>query len=321
MTQPTTTDKESGGFLSVDWDLTSTLALSAGARAENETLGGSRVSPRLALVWKAGRDRIFRAAFLTSTRSPQIAETSAAFQNPTGVTTTVPGLGTLPVLYQFIPDPNLKPEKTLDYELGYRDRLGAVSLDLTLYRMTLKNLIYQATLPTTVNADYTAVVLLNQFRNGGNATNQGFEATVNWLVATGWNLGANGTLLNFTRETADPTNPLDGGKGFSYAPKFTGNLFTKFRQGRWSGSLAEQYVGATDVEALQVEGSPYYATRAAYFQTQGNVGCEVTPGLIVTLYVRNANRPFQPQGSTGVDRPDNYYSARREAGAMVRFLF
>ncbi|HLO68344.1 MAG TPA: TonB-dependent receptor [Holophaga sp.] len=315
------TDKASGGFLSVDWDLTPALSLSVGARAENETLGGSRTSPRVALVWKAGGSRVFRAAFLTSTRSPQISEAQVDFTNPTGLTYPVPGVGDLPLLYTVQPNPGIRPEKTVNFELGYRDSFGPVSLDLTLFRMNLRSLIYQAALPPSVDLVHGVVFLPNQYRNGGDATDTGVEATLNWLVASGWNLGLNATWLDYTRDAADPLNPLDGGKGFSYAPKLKANAYARFRQGRWSGSLAVQYVGATDVEALRTAGAPAYDRREAFLQSHVNVGWEFRPGLVVSAFARNANRPFQPQGTTGVDRPDTYYTARREAGLAVRFSF
>jgi iron complex outermembrane receptor protein len=321
ITQDTIADRASGGFLSVDWDLTPSLALSAGARAENQTLGGSRTSPRVALVWKAGGDRVFRAAYLTSSRSPQISETQVTFQNATGLQVPVPGVGSLPLIYQLQPNPGLAPEKTVNYELGYRDRFGAVSLDLTLFRMSLRDLIYQATLPVTVAPPYAFAVLPNQYRNGGDATDKGVEVTLNWLVASGWNLGANATWLDYQRDVADPGNPLDGGKGFSYAPKLKVNTYARFRQGRWSGYAAAQYVGATDVEALLQEGAPRYDHRDAYVQTHLNLGWDLLSGVTLSLYARNANRPFQPQGTTGQDRPENYFTARREAGAMVRWTF
>lgn len=317
----TTTDRESGGFLSLDWELTPSLALSLGARAENETLGGSRTSPRAALVWKAGGNRVFRAAFLTSTRSPQIEEALVNFMNPTGMTVPVPGLGDLPLIYAIVPNSGLKPEKTVDYELGYRDQLGAVSIDVTLFHMKLKDLIFQANLEPTLGPGNAYVIQSTQFRNGGDATDQGVEASVNWLLATGWNVGLNGTWLDYRRDTADPSNPLDGGKGFSYAPKTRLNLFTRFKQGRFSGAASVQYVGATDVEALSTYGQPSFDHRDAYCQGHFNLGYEVVSGLTLGVYVRNAFRPFQPQGTTGADRPTTYYTAAREAGVSVRWSF
>lgn len=293
----------SGAFASLDWDTSPDTALSLGFRVENETLGGSRVSPRAAFVWRPTPASVLRLAYLTSTRSPQVLEQRINF----AAHYPVPPF---PTVYRILPNPGLNPEETENIEVGYRHQFGPVTLDATVYHMKLADLIEQVTVAIGPPVD-------TRFENTGDATNTGAELALTWQAAKGWTMGFNAAYVDFQRDETRP--PL--GKDFAYTAPFKANLWTRFTAGRFAGFLSLQHVGATDVEALQVYGAPLFDERDAFLQVNARLGYEVFQGLTVGLYAQNAAREHTLQGATGPDRPVYYYAARREAGVTLEYRF
>lgn len=293
----------SGAFASLDWDTTADTALSLGFRVENETLGGSRVSPRAAFVWRPTPASVLRVAYLTSTRSPQVLEQRINFAAHYPVSP-------FPIVYRILPNPDLKPEETENIEVGYRHQFGPVTLDATLYHMKLTDLIGQVTVSAGPPVD-------TRFENTGDATNTGAELALTWQAAKGWTVGFNAAYVDFQRDEALP--PL--GKDFAYTVPFKANLWTRFTAGRFAGFLSLQHVGSTDVEALQVYGAPLFDDRDAFLQVNARLGYEVLKGLTVGFYAQNAAREHTLQGASGPDRPVYYYAARREAGLTLEYRF
>lgn len=306
-------EKESavGGFASMDWNTSPSTTLSLAFRVENETLGGSRISPRAAYVWNPSPSSTLRFAFLTSTRSPQYMEQRVNFAS------RYPA-GSLPTLFSILPNPDLKPEKTSNFEIGYRQMIGGVTLDLTVYQMKITNLISPEITAVTPQAPYPDRVD-TKYANKMDATNRGAELTATYMPVKGWTVGFNLGYVDFKKD-----NPMAGdptGEAFAYTPELKANLWTKFQRNRFHFYVALQHVGKTDVEALQVYGAPLFDTRDAYFQYHAKAGYEVLDGLTLSAFVRNGAREFTPQGATGVDRPVYYYAMRREYGGSVAFRF
>ncbi len=311
-----TKESASGGFASVDWNLAPSHTFSTGFRVENESLGGSRISPRAIYVWNPTTNSVLRLAYLTSTRSPQYFEQRINF------TMRAPVAG-LPAIFRILPNPDLKPEKTANFEIGYRHIIGSVTLDATVYQMKFSDLITQETsaLYLYPSPPYPANFYRvdTEFRNTGDATNRGIELAASWLIKKGWTTGINLGYVDFKKDNPKATDPL--GDKFAYTSGTKVNAWTRLALGGWFGSLGLQYTSATDVEALQVYGNPLYDTRDALFQFQANVGYEFIKGLSGSLYVRNGAKEFTEQGATGPDRPTYYLAARREYGATLAYRF
>lgn len=307
-----TRESASGGFASMDWGFLQGHSLSLGFRAENETLGGSRISPRAVYVWNPTRSSVLRVAYLTSTRSPQYFEQRINFVVKAPV-------APYPVIATMLPNPGLKPETTTNFEVGYRQMFGPLTLDLTAYQMKFKDLITTEAirmiplpppLPTRVDT---------QFQNTGTATNTGLEAAATYALRRGWTLGLNLGYVDFKKDNPKVGDPL--GEAFAYTSKLKANAWTRFSLDKWTGYLALQYAGATDVEALQVYGAPLYDHRDAFLQYHVNVGYEILKGFSVSAYVRNGAKEFTEQGATGPDRPIYYLAMRRELGLTAAFRF
>lgn len=313
-------ESASGAFASVDWKMAPSHNASLGFRAENESLGGSRLSPRFAYTWNPTSNSVLRLAYLTSSRSPQILEQRVT------LIVHAPTLPGLPAVYQTLPNPELKPEKTTNWELGYRQQLGMVTLDATLYQMKIKDIINNAITAITnlgLPAPYDKLSRTDvTYQNIGSATNTGLELAATFSLKKGWTAGLNFAYLDYTKDDnkdVSATNPL--GDKFSYAPKTKANAWTRLAMGKWSAYLGLQYVDNVDIQAIQAYGASLYDQRDAYLQIQGNVGYEVWPGLSLNCYVRNGAREYTPQGAAGPERPVFYLPMRREVGGTLSYRF
>lgn len=309
-----TEETASGGFLSADYAITKALTLSAGLRAENESLGGSRMSPRAAMVWKAAENRVFRFGYYTSTRSPQIMESRVDFLNPTGLV-AMPPLPPLPVLFAIRPNQSLAPEKIANFEFGYRESLGPVMVDLSVYRMTIKDQIETQALAPVITS--TSLTLVEQFQNTSDATNSGAELSLSVAAGHGFTYGANVAYLNYERETEKA--PL--GKGFAYAPKTKASLWGKLASGPWKAYASLQYQSASTAEALKTAGPAAFQERDAFLQAQASGSYTFTTGLQLGVYGRNLCRDFTLQGASGLERPSRAYASPREFGFTLGWNF
>jgi outer membrane receptor protein involved in Fe transport len=302
-------ESASGGFLSMDWTFQPEWTLSLGARAENDSQGGSRTSPRGSLVWAVSPSSILRGGFYTSSRSPQVLEQDVDY---------VYGWMAGPALTVFtiVPNESLKPEKTECLELGFRQLIGPVTLDLTLYSMAIKNQITQ----TIVQVSPSIPQITAQYQNRGDASNKGLELALTWAVQKGWNLGLNGRYLTYEQDHAT-NGPAALNGEFSYAPKHVVTLWTRFAKGPWSGYADVQHVAAAHVEALTPVGTNLFDERPARIQFDAQLAYEVIKGLGIGAYVRNGAREYTPMGTSGPDRPTNYQPVRREMGATASYRF
>ncbi len=333
----------SGAFAALDWKVLPTLSASVGVRVENESLGGSRTSPRLALVWNPSPSSALRAGYYTSTRSPQILEQRLDVSLFSGMFYPVlnnPLPPNIPVYSQLLPNAALKPEKTTNIELGYRQAFGPLTVDLTVYQMKFSELITQVALapvvqpgttipplpPPFTGTTYAARLNLPKiFQNAGDATNTGAELAVTWAIQKGWSAGANVTLLSFTKDQRpayDPTlHPFVSTDEFAYTVRKKGNLWLRIQEGRFTGFLAVQAVGGTMTEALSVSAAPTFEPRDRFIQWHANAAYEVWPGLALGAYVRNGAKEFTLQGATSPERMTPYQAMRREIGGTLSYRF
>jgi len=302
-----------GGFLNLDWNLTSTLALSAGARVENQSLGGSDSSPRIALVWGITPTSSLRGGYYSSTRSPQVLERYVDYSSSiTGPSVPKGDKGVTLVS----PNPSLTSEKIASVEVGYRQQISAVTMDFTVFKMRFHDLINVQQLSAGLEKGVTKTYAFNnEFVNGGSATDQGLEISTKWLVTRTWSMGANATWLDYTLESTGQTP--------TYVPKSKVNLWNRLAIGPFSSYLVYQHVDSVVMGTL-TSGGPTIPTapRPAIDQLNFNLGWEFKPGLVVSLYGINATKPLVAQGTTGVLLRQAYVQgARREIGVTVGYPF
>jgi outer membrane receptor for ferrienterochelin and colicin len=303
-------ESASGGFLNVDWNATPTLNLSAGVRAENESLGGSRTSPRAAIVWNPTKASSLRAGWYSATRSPQILESRVDF--------TYNGAFAVPPPFtngqlRILPNPGLEPEKVTSSELGYRHQFGPLNVDLTLFEMKFQKLIAQVPLSTVFAPP--DVISNNQYVNTGDAKNRGMELALTYKPTTKLAYGANATWLDY-KVAATDTRP-------SYAPAFKANAWVRFTDGNFSGYLGFQHVGAATMEYIPAAGpAAPLRPRTQINQLNANFGYQIFTGCTVSAYSRNALKDdYNETGSGTPTRSTFVYSARRESGVTLGYRF
>jgi iron complex outermembrane receptor protein len=301
-------ESASGGFLNVDWNVTDSLTLNAGARVENESIGGSRTSPRAAIVWNPDKSSSLRAGYYSSTRSPQLVESRVNFQNYFQA-----GPGVLGVL-KIIPNVALEPEKVTSTEVGYRRVFGAFSLDATVFEMKFTKLIAQIPLSQTVSGPPPTFTVVNQWQNTGDAKDRGIELAGAWRASNALSVGANATWLDYKLTATDKTP--------SYTPKFKANAWVKGTYGPFSFHLAYQHVGKVDMEVLPVSGpAAPPVERSAIDQASINLAWECFPGASLALYSRNALKEFTDEGGGGPTRAPLLQPVRRETGVTLSYRF
>ncbi len=285
----------SGAFLSAEgrWG---PLQVSGGLRAENESLGGARTSPRLSIAYALGPGSSLRAGYFTSTRSPQMAEKSATVVLPNQA---------------IIPNPGIRPEKATSWEVGFRKAMGRWALDATVYRMKLERA--SALVPTgaTTNLGPLAVPV-NQFRNGAELTNRGLELTLRGELRPGWILGLNATYVDYE----DPAT----GTQADNAPKILSNLWTRLESGRWFAYGGLRFKGAYGVEAAV--GPATYAERLpGRLQADVHAGAELGRGFNLSAYAFNAARERTGTKTGGIQNVANVHTLRREVGIQGSWRF
>ena len=307
-------ESASGGFLNADWNPAEAWTVSLGARVENESLGGSRTSPRAAVLWNASPSSSFRVGYYSSSRSPQLLESRVDFRN-----TFTPPIPPLPPgsvgVFRIVPNTALQPEKVSSFEVGYRQLFGTVSVDVTAFQMAFTKLIAQVQQSqNTVIGVPVQLVVTNQYVNTGDATDKGLELALTWHASTKWTTGLNGTWLRHTLDATDTTP--------SYSPSFKANLWTRLTAGAVTAYVAFQHVGETDMEVLGISGtgSPL-VRRDALNQLHVNLAWELTKGLSLSAYSRNALKEFTDQGGGGPSRIDTLMASRRETGLTLAYRF
>ncbi|OPY68188.1 MAG: Colicin I receptor precursor [Syntrophorhabdus sp. PtaU1.Bin002] len=117
-----------------------------------------------------------------------------------------------------IPNPDLKPERARNYELGYQDVLfKRVALKTALFYRDIKDFILQATVPDPNNPGRTT----SQNQNVGHVEQYGFEVDLTASLMTTLDAGINYTYLdNNNRSSSDKLTDVPEHKLFVYA-KYT----------------------------------------------------------------------------------------------------
>ncbi len=310
----------SGGYAIGEWSPHSSLRISLGLRAENETLGGARTSPRLGVSWSTGVG-VFRAGYFSAIRSPQVLE---QFSKATLILKAAsnPPTDPRPVLFQIRSNPGIQPEKIDSVEVGWRFQgTSGLQVDMSCFYMVFRELIQHTPLTTEQlpAPPYPRIVLPSWYTNRGKAKDVGLELSLTQPLPGGLELGANATFINYFKTNPSPTDPI--GNRFAYAPRSRMAAWIRSGPGaRLVWSLGLRHLSATDVEAVLVYGYPTYEQRAAQTQVDAYLGYR-WQGFEAGLTAWNALKEYTPMGATGTGRPAEFNAERRVFGLRAAYRF
>ncbi|MEO8730259.1 MAG: TonB-dependent receptor, partial [Rhodoferax sp.] len=201
-----------------DWSITPGLRLDrfkidasqAGFGATAVSLSDSAVSPKLGVLYRATPQWSVFGNVASGFKAPNAGQVNAFFENVTQ-------------FYKTIPNPNLKPEKSQNFEIGARGRLDALTLDVAAFTGRFKDLIEDSV--QVGGAGTAANPTVFQSINVGNARISGFEVKGNWdwgrvaggQLTTPFNYG---TARGKDSDTGKPLDSIDPAKiraGVQYA--------------------------------------------------------------------------------------------------------
>ncbi len=171
------------------------LTLNAGIRLENNNIFGTETVPQIGFSW------------ITKKNSTIKGSVSKGFRNPS-----------LMELFLYAPNPELKPERLMNYELGVNKKSNdkRIMAELTLFLIEGNNVI--EVMPND------APPPPEKRQNSGSFTNKGIEVEFNYRVHKNFNLSSNYTYINLDRpRLAAPRNQMFA-EGSFYHKKFRANL-------------------------------------------------------------------------------------------------
>jgi outer membrane cobalamin receptor len=142
------------------------LTLSAGLRLENSSIFGMETVPQAGLSYFISDNTSVKGSFSKGFRNPSLME-----------------------LYLYAPNPELEPERLLNYELGVsrqsRDR--KIRAELTLFLIEAENIIEVMTNDNPPPPE--------KRQNAGSFTNKGLEMSFNWSLKRNLSISSNYSYL------------------------------------------------------------------------------------------------------------------------------
>lgn len=210
---------EFAGYIDFRQDINGWLSLDAGIRIDHHSHVGTEWIPQGGLAFHLPKNAELKAMVSKGYRNPTIRE-----------------------MYMFTPNPDLKPEKLMSYELSYSQRLleGALSYGVNLYYINGDNVIM-------VNRE------LRLNLNSGEIENWGAEANIGYRINSHWNVNANYSWLYMENPVlAAPEHKLYAGADYT--------------SGRWGISTGMQYIKGlyTSVDSKQQENFVLWNLRGSY---------------------------------------------------------
>lgn len=197
-------------FISKDWSITPGVrfdrfdlkASQAGFIGQAASLSGSAVSPKMGVLYRATPEWSVFGNYASGFRAPNASQLNGFFENVTQ-------------FYKTISNPNLKPEKSKNFEVGVRGRLDRLTLDVAAFTGKFKDLIEDNVIVGGAGVVGNPTVF--QSINVGNATISGFEikGVMDWGKVADGKLSTPfgyGQTRGKDKTTGRPLNSIDPAK-------------------------------------------------------------------------------------------------------------
>ncbi len=233
-------------FLNDQWSITPGVrfdrykidASQAGFNAVAASLSDSAVSPKLGVLFRATPQWSVYGNYASGFKAPNAFQVNNFFENVTQG-------------YKTIPNPNLKPEHSRNFEVGVRGRTGLLNFDVAAFTGRYKDLIVN---DQAVGGAGIPIIdpTIFQTINVGSARISGFE----FKGELDWTQGGNGFSMPFSygetrgrdNTTRRPLNSID-------PRKLTAGL--RYKTPTWNVALSAVHHAAKD--ASDVDGSEIIA--------------------------------------------------------------
>lgn len=273
------------------WQVTDRVTLTTGLRIDDYADWGQHRSPRIAAVWQAADNHIFKAQYAEAFRPPTLAE---RYPGPN----SFPGLTT---------DRALSEESMKSTELAYIYHNGGVKLSVTAFYIDVEDLIEFHLQPGRAPV----------WRNRGDINTQGIE--LEWQQSLGRTLDWNANL-----SFADAEDAYDQDGKLLGSVHWLGNAgVTWHASDRVDHSLHYRYVGTQEGWELNLR-SPHADTFAAHDTLNYTLSVKRpfgVNGLNVQAVVKNLFDEDYNSVPTPAQYPQGLPQGGRFLGARLEYQF
>ncbi|RSP93849.1 ligand-gated channel protein [Acinetobacter baumannii] len=183
------------------WNITDPFTLTMSLRMDQDEKFGDHFSPKIYGVWTLNDNWIIKGGVSTGYKTPALRATVAEWGQATG------GGRSAGVI---VGNPNLKPEKSTNYELSFSwDNLDNLNAGLTIFNSEYKDKITEVRTCSgdagTYNCDWlgTKFDFVSQRTNVDKANMRGIEATFGWLISPDLKLNANYTYTDTEQKSGE----------------------------------------------------------------------------------------------------------------------
>ena len=250
------TVNEIAGYIYMQQTLAKIFTINAGLRAEHSNIWGTQLVPVGGISVSPTSFTTFKTSVSKGFRSPSIME-----------------------LYLYAANPDLKPEKMLNYELSWLQNLltNKLKIEITGYIINGKNQIQVVGIPPNIKRE-----------NVGNFNNKGIEISANYMPFKGLHLHTNYSYLHQQTVTLA-------------APKHQFNL-----NGNYRYKILNFFTGIQYIDKLYSNINP----KAIQYYTLWNARMSVMPVRKLSIFVAANNLLNQEyEINYGYPMPDRNYAA------------
>ncbi|USA52179.1 TonB-dependent receptor [Acinetobacter sp. C32I] len=204
-----------------EWRILDTLGFTLGGRYEDHSGFGGQFSPRAYLVWNATDDLTLKGGVSTGYKAPSAKDLHNGIVSISGQGTTFN-----------VGSPNLKPEESTNYELGFNYNNGNLDLSTTTFFTKIKNRITEGSaLQNCFSANnpnqpgcvsYGSHITQDTFAqkvNADEAETKGVELSLKYSIIPEWDIKAAYTYME-----TEITKGKNKGSYLSNVPKNAFNM-------------------------------------------------------------------------------------------------